>query len=49
MKREFMLRFRKIKLSLKEGRFQARMREMMEKAQDQQKQMENLKQQNKKK
>lgn len=33
----------------KEGRFQARMREMMEKAQDQQKQMENLKQQNKKK
>ncbi|WP_407509183.1 membrane protein insertase YidC [Elizabethkingia anophelis] len=33
----------------KEGRFQARMREMMEKAQDQQKQMEQLKQQNKKK
>lgn len=33
----------------KEGRFQARMREMMEKAQDQQKQMEKLKQQNKKK
>ncbi|AVF46926.1 membrane protein insertase YidC [Elizabethkingia anophelis] len=33
----------------KEGRFQTRMREMMEKAQDQQKQMEQLKQQNKKK
>jgi len=33
----------------KEGRFQARMREMMEKAQDQQKQVEQLKQQNKKK
>ncbi|MDV3797881.1 membrane protein insertase YidC [Elizabethkingia anophelis] len=33
----------------KEGRFQARMREMMQKAQDQQKQMEQLKQQNKKK
>lgn len=33
----------------KEGRFRARMREMMEKAQDQQKQMEQLKQQNKKK
>lgn len=33
----------------KEGRLQARMREMMEKAQDQQKQMEQLKQQNKKK
>ncbi|AQX09315.1 membrane protein insertase YidC [Elizabethkingia ursingii] len=33
----------------KEGRFQARMREMIEKAQDQQKQVEQLKQQNKKK
>ena len=33
----------------KEGRFQSRMREMMEKAQEQQKQVEQIKQQNKKK